>query len=211
MEGPSNDSCILEMIDTSTGVSNTEKISIPDEHSQGYELVRQHRAPTDVSEGVEVRNRSPTFSPEFPENAPTVLTFENLVVKTKDANPIELLKSVSGSITGFNIFTYHTYKWQYVYTFNIAHNTVAFILGGLWAIMGASGGGKTTLLSALSLRLDSKRMDIAGSIRLNGREYDKSVLKSMSAYVMQVGKIQLKKNKENRFHDRFFNVQIVSG
>jgi ATP-binding cassette subfamily G (WHITE) protein 2 len=51
--------------------------------------------------------------------------------------------------------------------------------------MGASGGGKTTLLSTLSLRLDTNFMDIAGEIRLNGREYSKSTLKSMSAYVMQ--------------------------
>jgi ATP-binding cassette subfamily G (WHITE) protein 2 len=51
--------------------------------------------------------------------------------------------------------------------------------------MGASGGGKTTLLSALSLRLDTKKMNITGDFRLNGREYSKSVLKAMSAYVMQ--------------------------
>ncbi len=51
--------------------------------------------------------------------------------------------------------------------------------------MGGSGGGKTTLLSTLSLRLDSKAMNITGTIRLNGREYDKATLKSMSAYVMQ--------------------------
>lgn len=29
--------------------------------------------------------------------------------------------------------------------------------------MGASGGGKTTLLSTLSLRLDPSKMDIAGN------------------------------------------------
>ena len=34
--------------------------------------------------------------------------------------------------------------------------------GGFWAIMGASGGGKTTLLSTLSLRLDPSKMDITG-------------------------------------------------
>ncbi len=51
--------------------------------------------------------------------------------------------------------------------------------------MGASGGGKTTLLSALSLRLDARKMNITGEFRLNGRQYSKSVLKAMSAYVMQ--------------------------
>ena len=50
---------------------------------------------------------------------------------------------------------------------------------------GASGSGKTTLLSTLSLRLSSNAMNIGGEIRLNGREYDTAILKSMSAYVMQ--------------------------
>jgi ATP-binding cassette subfamily G (WHITE) protein 2 len=59
------------------------------------------------------------------------------------------------------------------------------ITGGFWAIMGASGGGKTTLLSTLSLRLDTNYMDITGEIRLNGREYSRQMLKTMSAYVMQ--------------------------
>lgn len=47
------------------------------------------------------------------------------------------------------------------------------------------GGGKTTLVSTLSLRLDPNYMDIQGEFRLNGREYSRSVLKAMSAYVMQ--------------------------
>jgi ATP-binding cassette subfamily G (WHITE) protein 1 len=51
--------------------------------------------------------------------------------------------------------------------------------------MGASGGGKSTLVSALSLRLDTRKMNVTGDFRLNGREYSKSVLKAMSAYVMQ--------------------------
>jgi ABC-type multidrug transport system ATPase subunit len=102
------------------------------------------------------RDRAPTFSPHIPENAPTVLTFSNITVTTKTAKKTVLLDDCSGSITG-----------------------------GFWAIMGASGGGKTTLLSTLSLRLDTNYMDIQGEFRLNGREYSRSVLKEMSAYVMQ--------------------------
>jgi ABC-type phosphate transport system ATPase subunit len=52
--------------------------------------------------------------------------------------------------------------------------------------MGSSGGGKTTLLSALSLRLDESQMEITGNITLNGQNYSKRDLKLMSAYVMQV-------------------------
>jgi ATP-binding cassette, subfamily G (WHITE), member 2 len=51
--------------------------------------------------------------------------------------------------------------------------------------MGASGSGKTTLLSVLSLRLDTHRMKIEGDVRINGKEYSKNLLKSMSGYVMQ--------------------------
>jgi len=107
-----------------------------------------------------------------PANAPAVLSFENLVVKTlpkhatnfistrvlnKPPTPtVKLLNSVSGTITG-----------------------------GLWAIMGPSGSGKTTLLSALSLRLDLNRMTQSGEIRMNGKPYDKHLLKGMSGYVMQ--------------------------
>ncbi len=45
--------------------------------------------------------------------------------------------------------------------------------------------GKTTFLSALSLRLDPYRMSISGDVRLNGEAYTKHQLKSMSGYVMQ--------------------------
>jgi ABC-type lipoprotein export system ATPase subunit len=65
-----------------------------------------------------------------------------------------------------------------------AHNRLTspptiFEKGGFCAIMGASGGGKTTLLSALSLRLDTRKMNVTGEFRLNGREYSKPVLKAM--------------------------------
>lgn len=111
-------------------------------------------------DGVEMqtkgRKRAVTYSAAMPDNTPTVLTFSNLSVQTKTSTPKVLLNNLSGSITG-----------------------------GFWAIMGASGGGKTTLLSTLSLRLDPSFMHIDGDIRLNGREYSANVLKAMSAYVMQ--------------------------
>ena len=112
------------------------------------------RASSNTSQGV--RNRSLTFSPSAPDNAPTVLTFTNITVATRAKPRRVLLDNISGSITG-----------------------------GCWAIMGASGGGKTTLLSTLSLRLDPNYMEITGEFRLNGREYSRNVLKAMSAYVMQ--------------------------
>ena len=67
----------------------------------------------------------------------------------------------------------------------IINNIKGCVSGGLWGIMGASGSGKTTLLSVLSLRLDTHRMKIEGDVRINGKTYDKNLLKAMSGYVMQ--------------------------
>ena len=103
------------------------------------------------------RKRATTFSAISPDNAPVILTWKDLSVSTKTDPPKVLLNNISGSITG-----------------------------GFWAIMGASGGGKTTLLSTISLRLDSNKIDVVGTVHLNGRDYSKGVLKAMSAYVLQV-------------------------
>ena len=91
--------------------------------------------------------------------APAVLAFDNVSVSTKPkrGKPIKfILNKIRGCISG-----------------------------GLWAIMGASGSGKTTLLSVLSLRLDTNRMNIDGDVRINGKKYNKNLLKAMSGYVMQ--------------------------
>lgn len=110
----------------------------------------------DIIVNPALRARSMTFSPYVPENSPIVLSWSNMTVTTKKEPRKILLDNISGSITG-----------------------------GLWAIMGASGGGKTTLLSTLSLRLDTNVIDVVGDFRLNGAKYSKHTLKSMSAYVMQ--------------------------
>lgn len=59
------------------------------------------------------RTRAETFSPIFKQDAPVMLSFENLTVTTKGSSKKTLLHDISGQITG-----------------------------GFWAIMGASGGGK---------------------------------------------------------------------
>jgi ABC-type multidrug transport system fused ATPase/permease subunit len=102
------------------------------------------------------RARAFTFSAASPENAPVVLVWKDLTVKTRTNPPTTLLHTISGAITG-----------------------------GFWAIMGSSGGGKTTLLSTISLRLDPAKIDVTGDIHLNGHEYDTGILKNMSAYVLQ--------------------------
>ena len=106
------------------------------------------------------RSRLSTFSAIEPDNAPSCLAWENLTVTVTVNNATKvLLNNIKGTISG-----------------------------GFWAIMGSSGGGKTTLLSTLSLRIDPSKMNVTGDITLNGRPYDKNDLKTMSAYVMQVSK-----------------------
>ncbi len=107
------------------------------------------------STGKGTRSRAVTFTPHSPDNAPTIMIFDKVKVTSKK-NGAVILDEVSGSITG-----------------------------GFWAIMGSSGSGKTTLLSTLSLRLDKVYMNIEGDMRLNGKEYSSSLLKQVSAYVMQ--------------------------
>lgn len=110
----------------------------------------------DMTANPALRDRSMTFSAVVQENSPIILSWANMTVSTKKEPKKILLDNISGSITG-----------------------------GFWAIMGASGGGKTTLLSTLSLRLDTNVIDVVGEFRLNGAKYSKHILKSMSAYVMQ--------------------------
>eukprot|EP01031_Cornospumella_fuschlensis_P031589 gene31589-38177_t len=136
----------VELNDTSLIPSQLEKSMEYDGRPRESSASSQHNQ----------RNRAPTFSPVAPDQSPTVLSFTNITVRTRNKPKKILLDNVSGSITG-----------------------------GFWAIMGASGGGKTTLLSTLSLRLDTNYMEIHGEFRLNGREYSRHMLKAMSAYVMQ--------------------------
>eukprot|EP01127_Copromyxa_protea_P019219 TRINITY_DN6182_c0_g1_i1.p1 TRINITY_DN6182_c0_g1~~TRINITY_DN6182_c0_g1_i1.p1 ORF type:complete len:624 (-),score=96.66 TRINITY_DN6182_c0_g1_i1:165-2036(-) len=58
------------------------------------------------------------------------------------------------------------------------------ITGGFWAIMGPSGSGKTSLLNSLACRLD-RGMKITGDLKLNGRDYSRTELKSVGGNVMQ--------------------------
>jgi ABC-type multidrug transport system fused ATPase/permease subunit len=129
------------------------------QNSTGHNHVRSRTSTLqDTESPILTRERGMSlFKAENPDNAPSILSFKNITVSVgKEPTKKILLNNISGSITG-----------------------------GFWAIMGASGGGKTTLLSTLSLRLDPGKMNISGNFSLNGREYSKSVLKAMSAYVMQ--------------------------
>eukprot|EP01035_Chromulina_nebulosa_P019214 gene19214-25065_t len=108
---------------------------------------------------VSATNVDDEYRPITPENAPVSLSWRNLIVATKSNKAKvqkQLLNNLSGNITG-----------------------------GFWSIMGSSGSGKTTFLSALALRLDTFRMNLSGEVLLNGKPYGKYELKSMSGYVMQ--------------------------
>lgn len=95
-----------------------------------------------------------SFTPHETESK-AVLTWKHLTVRSKRDTSKQLLKDVSGSITG-----------------------------GFWSLMGPSGSGKSTLVNTLACRL-TPGMWFEGEIRMNGRVYSLSDLKCMSGYVMQ--------------------------
>jgi len=106
------------------------------------------------------------YAPISPPNAPVVMTWSGVSVLT-----ISRLQIGRG------------FKWSEEKP--LLNNISGTITGGLWGIMGPSGGGKTTLLSVLSLRLDTQRMRCVGDVCINGKKFNRSTLKNMSGYVMQ--------------------------
>ena len=68
---------------------------------------------------------------------------------------------------------------------NIISQANGYISSGLCAIMGHSGSGKTTLLSALAKRVQDNKMNISGDLLLNNQQYNHSLIKKISGYVMQ--------------------------
>ena len=108
-----------------------------------------------VSEKSSIRSSS--ISAISFNSAPAVLSWSHVTVSTTVGNNKKtLLNDITGSVTG-----------------------------GFWAIMGASGGGKTTLLNTLSMRYDPAKFVVEGDITLNGRPYTRKNLKAMSGYIMQ--------------------------
>lgn len=67
----------------------------------------------------------------------------------------------------------------------LINNLDGYIKSGFCAIMGQSGSGKTTFLSALAKRILSNDMMIEGSIYINNKSYTNNDLKNFSGYVMQ--------------------------
>jgi ABC-type multidrug transport system ATPase subunit len=97
------------------------------------------------------------YKPVAPANAPVRLSWKNLTIRSKKNPDMRpIINDISGTICG-----------------------------GLWAIMGSSGSGKTTFLSCMSHRLDPITMSIEGSFQMNDQNYERHDLKKMSGYVMQ--------------------------
>lgn len=95
------------------------------------------------------------YIPHINNKSLTLLQWQNLNISNKKNNKI-LIKNVSGQIQG-----------------------------GMTAIMGGSGSGKTTLMNALSKRLNPNIFKITGKRLINGKKYNKSLLKQISGYVLQ--------------------------
>ena len=67
----------------------------------------------------------------------------------------------------------------------LVNNLNGYIKSGFCAIMGQSGSGKTTFLSALAKRISLTHMKIEGSLNINNRQYSNNDLKNFSGYVAQ--------------------------
>ena len=128
-----------------------------------------------IATGSVLQVKSPTpvfldtkgeYAPISPPNAPVIMTWSNVSVYTLSRLQVS---------QGFQMSKEKA----------LLNNISGCITGGLWGIMGPSGGGKTTLLSVLSLRLDTQRMRVVGDVVINGQKYTKNTLKNMSGYVMQ--------------------------
>ena len=57
-------------------------------------------APKENNETTDASSESVNFSPLIPENAPVILSWSNLSIKTKHSTPKILLDNISGQITG---------------------------------------------------------------------------------------------------------------
>lgn len=129
----------------------------------------------------------PAHASIVPNKAEYMLSFEDLSVETIPSR----IKDTA--VNTFNEKLYNKFYKDAAETYTprvtppkiLIKNINGVITGGLWAIMGPSGSGKTTFLSTLALRLDMSRMKMTGSIKLNGKPYNKSLLKAVSGYVMQ--------------------------
>jgi ATP-binding cassette subfamily G (WHITE) protein 2 len=67
----------------------------------------------------------------------------------------------------------------------LINNLNGYIKSGFCAIMGQSGSGKTTFLSAFAKRISSTDMLIEGSLQINNHLYTNNDLKNFSGYVAQ--------------------------
>ena len=67
----------------------------------------------------------------------------------------------------------------------LINNLHGYVKSGFCAIMGQSGSGKTTFLSALAKRISHTDMIIDGSLEINNHPYTNNNLKNFSGYVVQ--------------------------
>ena len=129
----------------------------------------------------------PTYASIVPDNAEYMLSFEDLCVETIPS------RVKDAAVDAFNEKVYNMFHRNAAKNYStrvtppkkLIKNINGLITGGLCAIMGPSGSGKTTFLSTLALRLDNSKMKMTGSVKLNGKAYNKSLLKAISGYVMQ--------------------------
>jgi ABC-type multidrug transport system ATPase subunit len=92
----------------------------------------------------------------------------------------ELFDGTSTAITWESLTVTTEHAWMVAAPITILNNVSGSIASGLNCIMGASGSGKTTFLSALACRVDRTRMTVSYSqMRINGATYTKNMFKQV--------------------------------
>ncbi|CAF4484935.1 unnamed protein product [Rotaria sp. Silwood2] len=102
----------------------------------------------------------------------TILVWKNLTVQARQNRQKEFFQRLK------------SYKKFVPQRKCLLNNISGAIAGGLWAVMGPSSSGKSTLLNTLACRLDVNTI-VQGEMRLNGAPYDNAELKRIAGYVMQ--------------------------
>ncbi|OMP05605.1 ABC transporter-like protein [Corchorus olitorius] len=141
----------------------------PSPSLKDFQKVEQNTQKYSEHQTLNIPNSSnPTVDPIF------LLSFENLTYSVKVGPKSRF------PYCGNNIVSRETNTNTKILLNDISGEAME---GEIMAILGASGSGKSTLLDALANRID--RNSLKGSVTLNGEALESSVLKVISAYVMQ--------------------------
>jgi len=114
------------------------------------------------------------------DNSPTKLLDQNTRISPAPATEKNPPVDMTFKDVNYGVLVKHSHK-------EILKNiSGVFKSGTMTAILGASGGGKTSLLNVLSGKIKHERnVKLTGEIKANGKTFSNEEFNKFSAYVMQ--------------------------